>query len=180
MCPVLCEWLLLEEEPVLALSLSLPVWLKARLDSINTLGRTRNNSESVCVLCVPISKSPTCRRYLHILEKSEIISTFLFYWVSFWDFNNCTLRAARTTNENWWIELILDVLHGLLSALNIKISQALFCIFLCLFWILSVSRRDSDSFQDVLLEHTGSQPAEDWFWCWPYARQALKKHITTH
>lgn len=176
------------------LSASLPVWLTARLDSINTLGSTRNNCVCECV-SINLPKSPTCWRYLHITGQWNYLHSFLslswlssfpfsvFYWVSFSDFNTCALRAAGMCVRYKW-ELMNGAcprcptcVIGLHFKDFIDKFGQLFIIFRILEWYI---KRDGGRFQDGLLEYTGSRPVEDWFWRWPYARQALKKHITAH
>lgn len=99
-------------------SLSHPVWLTGRLDSINKLGSTRNNCMRVCVYACPCGnhlKSLTCLSCLHI----ETNISWLFHFEYFIECIFQTsitapwgqLVCACTTNEYRWAALALDVLH---------------------------------------------------------------------
>lgn len=99
-------------------SLSHPVWLTGRLDSINKLGSTRNNCMRVCVHACPCGnhlKSLTCLSCLHI----EANISWLFHFEYFIECIFQTsitapwgqLVCACTTNEYRWAALALDVLH---------------------------------------------------------------------
>lgn len=99
-------------------SLSHPVWLTGRLDSINKLGSTRNNCMRVCVHACPCGnhlKSLTCLSCLHI----ETNISWLFHFEYFIECIFQTsitapwgqLVCACTTNEYRWAALALDVLH---------------------------------------------------------------------
>lgn len=119
MCPVwiLCEWLLLEE-PDHARSLSHPVWLTGRLDSINKLGSTRNNCMRVCVHACPRGnhlKSLTCLSCLHIETNISWLFHFEYFIECIFQTSIAApwgqLVCACTTNEYRWAALALDVLH---------------------------------------------------------------------
>lgn len=123
LCPVwiLCEWLLLEEEPVSVLTLSSCV-----ADSEIRLHKyTWQHQEQLCVCVCPFGnllKSPNRRGYLHnagkwnyLMHSSPLLSPSFLFWVyyrvSFETSITFALRlllCACTTNEYWWIVLVPD------------------------------------------------------------------------
>lgn len=125
MCPVWILWMIVvgrARPRALSFSffcsLSHPVWLTGRLDSINKLGSTRNNCMRVCVhacLCGNHLKSLTCLSCLHI----EANISWLFHFEYFIEYIFQTsitapwgqLVCACTTNEYRWAALALDILH---------------------------------------------------------------------
>lgn len=124
MCPVWILWMIVvgrARPRALSFSffcsLSHPVWLTGRLDSINKLGSTRNNCMRVCVhacLCGNHLKSLTCLSCLHIEANISWLFHFEYFECIFqtsittpWG----QLVCACTTNEYRWAALALDVLH---------------------------------------------------------------------
>lgn len=134
-------------------SLSHPVWLTGRLDSINKLGSTRNNCMRVCVHACPCGnhlKSLTCLSCLHIWNKHLLTFSFwVFHRVRFSDFNNGAPRAAGVCVYYKWVSMSgacprcptcvigwnLRILQT--DRASFSVSSSLFS-----FW------EDSDSFQD--------------------------------
>lgn len=160
MCPVWILWMIVvgrARPRALSFSffcsLSHPVWLTGRLDSINKLGSTRNNCMRVCVHACPCGnhlKSLTCLSCLHIEANiSWLFPFWVFHRVHFSDFNNGALRAAGVCVYYKWVSMsgACPRCPTCVISWNLRISQTDRSSFsvsssLFSFW------EDSDSFQD--------------------------------